>query len=310
MTANTYGRQVVIPLTNKSGGGVIAGDVVVIDTTNNDAFTTSTAGAVTITVGVAQETIANNAVGRVLMSGYAALINVNASVTRGNYGKTYTVAKQATDAGASRVAGTFVQFFTGGTTPDGQVFPVDLAGAALTNPMTTKGDVILGDTGGTPTRLGAGTSGNILTSNGAAAFPSWQAAAAASLTTATQAATSDTSLSATVVADITGCTFSLATGTWWLSAEMYVDPGAGTTIGYAIMEITDNSNTILAISRAFTSALGSGNAQAVVLANVPIVLGGTTTVKMRGLTQEATTISKNGAGASSPTTYMTALKVA
>lgn len=49
------------------------------------------------------------------------------------------------------------------------------AQGALTNPMTTKGDVILGDTGGTPTRLGAGTSGYVLTSNGAAAFPSWQA---------------------------------------------------------------------------------------------------------------------------------------
>ncbi len=136
MSANTYGRQVVLPLTNKSGGGVIAGDVVIIDTTNNDAFTTSTAGAVTSIVGIAQETIANNAAGRVLMSGYAALINVNASVTRGNYGKTHTVAKQATDAGASRVTGTFVQFFTGGTTPDGQVFNPDLGAGSGTNPPT------------------------------------------------------------------------------------------------------------------------------------------------------------------------------
>lgn len=46
------------------------------------------------------------------------------------------------------------------------------------NPMTTKGDVILGDTGGAATRLGAGTSAYVLTSNGAAAFPSWQAVAA------------------------------------------------------------------------------------------------------------------------------------
>ena len=43
--------------------------------------------------------------------------------------------------------------------------------------MTTKGDVILGDTGGTPTRLAAGTSAYVLTSNGAAAFPPRQAAA-------------------------------------------------------------------------------------------------------------------------------------
>ena len=48
------------------------------------------------------------------------------------------------------------------------------------NPMTTKGDIITGDTGGTPTRLGAGTSTYVLTSNGAAAFPSWQAGGAGS----------------------------------------------------------------------------------------------------------------------------------
>ncbi len=124
---NTYGRQVVLPLTNKSGAGVIAGDVVVVDTTNNDAFTTSAAGNVTSMVGIAQDTIANNATGRVLVSGYAALVNVNASVTRGHYGATYTVAKQATDAGTSRVLGTCMIFLTGGTTPDAHLFgAVDL----------------------------------------------------------------------------------------------------------------------------------------------------------------------------------------
>jgi len=174
VSANTYGRQVVVPLTNKSGGGVIAGDVVVVDTTNNAAFTTTTSAGSTLSLGVVQETIANNATGRVLISGYAALINVNASVTRGNYGKTYTVVKQATDAGASRASGTFCQFLTGGATPDAIVYPVDLAGVALTNPMTTKGDIILGDTSGVPSRLGAGTSTYVLTSNGAGAFPSWQ----------------------------------------------------------------------------------------------------------------------------------------
>ena len=45
--ANVYGRQVVLPFTNKSGGQVIKGDVVILDSANNDSFTTSTAGAVT-----------------------------------------------------------------------------------------------------------------------------------------------------------------------------------------------------------------------------------------------------------------------
>lgn len=136
-TTNTYGRQVVVPLTNKSGGGVVAGDVVIVDTTNNDAFTTTTSAGSTASIGVVQETIASNATGRVLLSGYAALVNVNASVTRGNYGKTHTVAKQATDAGASRTAGTFCQFLTGGTTPDAVVYPSDLGSGSGTGTLTT-----------------------------------------------------------------------------------------------------------------------------------------------------------------------------
>ncbi len=148
MGANTYGRQVVLSLTNKSGGGVIAGDVVVVDTTNDAAFTTSTAGALTGGVGIAQETIASNATGRVLVSGYAALVNVNASVTRGNFGKTYTVAKQGTDAGSSRLAGTFCQFLTGGATPTARVYPPDLGMAGLgawTTYTPTLTNVTVGD---------------------------------------------------------------------------------------------------------------------------------------------------------------------
>ena len=153
--ANTYGRQLVIPLTNKSGGGVVAGDVVVVDTTNNDAFTTTTSANFTGGVGIAQETIASNVVGRVLVSGYAPLVNVNASVTRGHYGATFTVAKQATDAGASRGVGTFCQFLTGGTTPDAIMYPVDLLGSSLTNPMIAQDDMIIGGTAGAAARLAA-----------------------------------------------------------------------------------------------------------------------------------------------------------
>jgi hypothetical protein len=149
VASNTYGRQVVEPLTNKSGGGVIAGDVVVVDTANNDAFTTSTAGSFLGLVGIAMETIANNATGRVLTSGYAPLVNVNASVTLGHYGKTYTVAKQATDAGASRATGGFCQFLTGGTTPDAHLFGMpdgsSASGSVATDAIwTAAGQIALG----------------------------------------------------------------------------------------------------------------------------------------------------------------------
>lgn len=114
--ASTRGRQVVVPLTNKSGGSVAAGDVVVVDTANDTAFTTTTTGRAEVSVGIAQETIANTASGRVLVAGYAALVNVPASVTRGHYVETHTVAKQATGS-STRRSGSLGQFLTGGTTP-------------------------------------------------------------------------------------------------------------------------------------------------------------------------------------------------
>lgn len=68
---------------------------------------------------------------------------------------------------------------SGGSPANGYVLTSDATGLAswqaatgLTNPMTTIGDIIYAGAGGTPTRLAAGTSGQVLTSNGAAA-PSW-----------------------------------------------------------------------------------------------------------------------------------------
>jgi hypothetical protein len=210
MPANTYGRQVVLPLTNKSGGSVAAGDVVVIDTTNNDSFTTSTAGSVTnLGIGVAQETIANNATGRVCIGGYVALVNVNASVTRGNYGKTYTVAKQATDAGASRVAGAFCQFLTGGTTPDAYIYQPDLGGASLTNPMTTTGDLIVGGSSGTPARLAVGTSSQALIGG---STPAWSSAVGILQASRVSVTGGNLTTTSTSFADATGLTTTITTG--------------------------------------------------------------------------------------------------
>ncbi|MBO7735556.1 MAG: hypothetical protein J6S67_23525 [Methanobrevibacter sp.] len=46
------------------------------------------------------------------------------------------------------------------------------AAGDMSNPMTTAGDIIIGGTSGAPTRLGVGTNGQVLTSNGTTA--SWQ----------------------------------------------------------------------------------------------------------------------------------------
>jgi len=52
--------------------------------------------------------------------------------------------------------------------------------ALMSNPMTTAGDTMYGGASGLPTRLAGGTSGYVLTSNGATSAPSWQAAAGGS----------------------------------------------------------------------------------------------------------------------------------
>lgn len=174
--SNPYGRSTIVPLTNQSGGGVIAGDVVVIDTAHDDSFVTTTSANFVGTVGVAQQTIGAGAVGLVCLAGKVDLVNVNASVTRGHYGATFTVAKQATDAGASRGVGTFCEFTTGGATPKAIIWPVDLLGSSLTNPMTTEGDIIYGGAAGAPTRLAVGANRKLLKSNGTDpgyAFPTW-----------------------------------------------------------------------------------------------------------------------------------------
>lgn len=176
--SNMYGRQTVLPLVNKSGGVVIAGDVVIIDTANDGAFTTTTVAQSQKSVGVAQETIASNATGRILVSGYAALVNVQASVTRGHYLETYSVAKQG-NGNSTRRAGTFGQFLTGGTTPTAWLwgFP-DNAGAAGSTVATdtiwdAAGDLAQGTGADTAAKLSAGTAGYFLMAGGAATALSW-----------------------------------------------------------------------------------------------------------------------------------------
>ena len=90
------GRQVVLPLTNKSGGVLDEGDVVIQDTATDDAFTTTTSVGSELVLGVVAETIADDAAGRVITNGYAAIVEVDAATTRGQYLKTGTTGGSAT----------------------------------------------------------------------------------------------------------------------------------------------------------------------------------------------------------------------
>jgi len=132
---DVQGRRTILYVTNKTGGAVALGDVVIGDSANDEAFTTTTtAGYISSWVGVVIEAngIANNATGRVCVQGYVSTITCSASVTRGNFIKTHTVAKQGTSAGASRVTGVFAEALTTSATPSAVLFgmPDGSTGAA------------------------------------------------------------------------------------------------------------------------------------------------------------------------------------
>jgi len=299
MTAvNAFGRQVIDYLTNKSGGGVIAGDVVVIDTSNDQAFTTNTAGAFTGGVGVAQETIANNAAGRVLRFGYAALVNVNASVTRGQYGKTHTVAKQATGS-ASRTIGTFCQFLTGGTSPTATLFPVDLLGTSLSNPMTTTGDIIYSSDGsGTPARLGVGTAAQVLVGG---TLPAWGTVTALTYTSA--AASADSSIPNTsTYTDVTGCTASLGAGTYiaWVTVDCST---ASANALFVHLKVINSTDTVeYAVDRYTLNGTGVSGEDTFSLVVPAFTIAGTKTVKLQAASNVAFTVLRRTTGLNANTT--------
>lgn len=120
-------------LTNKSGGAVTSGDVVILDSSNDEAFTTTTTASGGIQVGIAQESIASNGVGLVAFSGYVPLVNVAATVSRGDYAYTATTVKQATNS-PTYVSGAFGTYLKAGTAPSAYLFGLTLPTDVLTKP--------------------------------------------------------------------------------------------------------------------------------------------------------------------------------
>ncbi|HEX7796064.1 MAG TPA: hypothetical protein VF456_17000 [Vicinamibacterales bacterium] len=121
MPSTALNRSVVALLTNKSGGNLNFGDVVILDNTNDYGFTTTTTGALsTRGIGVILEPngIANNATGLVVTCGYCPKINLNTAATRGQFLKTHTVAGQATPHSSPQVEGDFGYALTASATPE------------------------------------------------------------------------------------------------------------------------------------------------------------------------------------------------
>jgi hypothetical protein len=102
-----------VELTNKSGGSVSANDLVVADSSNDSAFSTTTTVNDPGVIGVAMETIANDAIGRIATSGVVT-VAVTGTITRGHYLSTSTTVKQAQGT-SGRTSNSFGIALTGGT---------------------------------------------------------------------------------------------------------------------------------------------------------------------------------------------------
>lgn len=166
------GRQNVLRLTNKSGGGLVEGDVVIVSSGTAAAVTTTTtAGLNTDVIGVALETIAADAVGRICITGYVPKINLSASASLGDTFATHTVAKQAAP-NATRGTGAFGEVLGTGTTPAAVLWglpdPSGAGGVASDAIWDAAGDIVQGTGANTAARLAIGTAGQGLRVNAGA----------------------------------------------------------------------------------------------------------------------------------------------
>jgi len=99
-------------MVNNSTRDLIAGDVVVLDSTHDSAVTTTSVASNTSIAGVVQAPIPRLGYGPVLFSGLSTQVNVTGTVARGNYAMTSGTAALAAGV-AARVVGTFGRFLTG-----------------------------------------------------------------------------------------------------------------------------------------------------------------------------------------------------
>ncbi len=179
--ANTaLNRTTQALLTNKSGGNLNYGDVVVLDNTNANGFTTTTtSGLSTRGLGVILEPngIANNASGMVAVGGWCPKVNLNTAATVGQFIKTHTVAGQGTPHASPQVEGDFAVALSASATPPCNLFGSPngpLSGGAGTVTHTagnlTANAVVLGNAVADITVLGSlGTTTTVLHGNAAGA---------------------------------------------------------------------------------------------------------------------------------------------
>ncbi len=147
-------RREVALLTNNSGGDLLKGDVVIVDSTLELAFTTTTTAAYADgKVGVLEDDIPDGELGMVVFSGEVSQINLSASASLGDKVSTHTVAGQAARHASPRVEGDFAEVLDTGTNPPALLWgmPTPELGSVLNDYILIEDQKSSGTNGGSST---------------------------------------------------------------------------------------------------------------------------------------------------------------
>lgn len=133
------GRLNQKPMTNKSGGVHVQGDVCVTSTSDAaSVVNTTTSGYVAGKIWVCLDlSVAVNAVGMYACDGAIPKINLASSASLGDLVKCHTVAKQGTPHAAPMVSGDFAQVLGTGTSPAAILFGLPFSGSSGAGTDTT-----------------------------------------------------------------------------------------------------------------------------------------------------------------------------
>ena len=123
-----FNRTSILQLTNKSGGALAKGAVVIVDTANASSVTTiATERILNGIIGVVvDETIANNSAGAIAFGGWVPKINLISSASLGDFVITYSGAGLGTPVTSIGFvpSGSFGQVLQTGTNPECLLFGV------------------------------------------------------------------------------------------------------------------------------------------------------------------------------------------
>lgn len=173
--------------------------------------------------------------------------------------------------------------------------------------LTTNGDLFT-RAAGAVSRLGIGSTGDVLTVSGGA--PTWAAPAGGSAPTYAEGlCSSDTTISgANTATDVTGASIALGSGNWFVGASLCVStPGTAT---YYLAMITTSGGTILrsASSGPIGNGIGGTGEMNINVSGVKVT--GSQTIKLRVQANGTTAKALQTAGGGGQGTYLWAVQVA